>query len=350
MRGACLALAAAVAAAAAACGGAGGGDPLAAAQSKMGAKGTARASIDAVTKSGTEHCDMELDFDGGRLGVRCDPPAGTPAGDLEVPVEMRTIGDTMYVRSGRGSKWVKSDGGTDELSQIDPRTMLEQLQKEAREVTVVGKEGLQSVETTRYHLVDSDGAPMDVWVDGDGLVRRMRAVDGVGTADEARVDVAFFDFGADVGIEPPPADQVADNAVQFGGLFSESCSREPSPISLEDLFAAATSVMPEQAVAGPFSCDKTRITLKLDPGVQCSLGYERVAGGDAVERRQVGGKTVLAIQNVSCTVPADEPAVEARVEKLLRVAARGGIEPPADEIRQAPTQRLTTFSKPSPGG
>jgi hypothetical protein len=202
VRSACLALAVAVAAAAAACGGSGGGDPIASAQAKLAAKATARASIDAVMKSDSAHCDMQLDFDRGRSAVACGPMAGEP------PVEMRTIGGAMYVRSGREAKWFKSDGGADDLAQVDPRRLLEQLQHEAREVSVVGKETVQGVETTRYHLVDSDGAPMEVWVDGDGLVRRMKAVDSPGAADEARITVEFSDFGAPVDIEPPPADEV----------------------------------------------------------------------------------------------------------------------------------------------
>jgi hypothetical protein len=49
--------------------------------------------------------------------------------------------------------------------------------------------------------------PFDVGVDGEGLTRRIRAVDATSAGRET-VTIDFSDFGADLGLERPPDDQV----------------------------------------------------------------------------------------------------------------------------------------------
>jgi hypothetical protein len=199
VKAACLALAAAVAAAAAACGGSGGGDPLTAAQSNMEARATARATIDADL-----HCDVGLDFERGRAEMTCDPPADS---DEPRTPDMRVIGETTYLRIGPRQWTAASSDNAAPLGDIDPRTLLTELQKRADEVGVVGKEDVRGVETTRYHMTSEEYSdePVDIWVDRDGLVRRVRS---------PGISIEFFDFGAELGIEPPPADEVQVRSVQ----------------------------------------------------------------------------------------------------------------------------------------
>jgi hypothetical protein len=57
--------------------------------------------------------------------------------------------------------------------------------------------------------------PKEVWVDDDGLVRRMKlAYDDMRFAAGQRGDMAMtmelYDFGVDADVEPPPARQVVD--------------------------------------------------------------------------------------------------------------------------------------------
>ena len=52
-----------------------------------------------------------------------------------------------------------------------------------------------------------------MWIGADELVRRVTVRDGDGT----NVELELFDFGADVEIEPPPDDEVAE----LGDLVQE---------------------------------------------------------------------------------------------------------------------------------
>ena len=60
-----------------------------------------------------------------------------------------------------------------------------------------------------------DALPVDVWLDDAGVVRRLRvSLDSAGTM-TTTFDV--YDVGADVTVEPPPADRVVEVAPPAGG-------------------------------------------------------------------------------------------------------------------------------------
>jgi hypothetical protein len=122
----------------------------------------------------------------------------------------------------------------------------------AGDVQETGHEVIRGVETTRYHAeidtqraldrVDAadrdsvqkalelfgDSMPMDVWIDGDGLPRRVAmkirtTAAGQSISVDERID--FYDFGADVSVEAPPADEVmpmTDFQALAGGLSRSS--------------------------------------------------------------------------------------------------------------------------------
>jgi hypothetical protein len=146
------------------------------------------------------HGSTELVLDDSMLYVRLDglrhaPPLATPwlSADLE------TVGAMLGDRLDELTGWA-AEG---------PSRVLEQL-RAVGEVEELGSEQVRGVETTRYRaLVRPPGepaeraVPVDVWIDGDGLVRRLHAADG--TED---VTVDLYDFDADVAIEPPAPAQV----------------------------------------------------------------------------------------------------------------------------------------------
>lgn len=101
-------------------------------------------------------------------------------------------------------------------------TLTDQLAEQADLLTVteVGTETVDGVETTEYFVVVNDVAAFEglpaaqasgdlsytMWVGGDNLPRRMTTtVDGT-----AVIDMTFSNFGTDLDVEAPPAEDVMD--------------------------------------------------------------------------------------------------------------------------------------------
>jgi predicted small lipoprotein YifL len=143
-----------------------------------------------------------------------------------------------------GKPWVKLDlraaaksVGVDlgSFGAVDPKQGLQQLLASG-DVKKVGTDTIGGVETTHYHaVVDTarmakvpapqrrklrqllkgmDGsAPVDVWIDGDGRVRResMSFDYGAGLqSTQASMTMDFTDFGSPVDVTVPAADEVTD--------------------------------------------------------------------------------------------------------------------------------------------
>ena len=176
-------------------------------------------------------------------------------------IEVVKDGDVDYVRFPAlddklpaGKTWIRGSGGTveaagvglkefDSFTKSDPRDVLEALRSVSGTVETVGTEELHGVETTHYRaIVDAadlarssaskagaadgilDGitskaqakdVPLDVWIDGDGLVHKVSlevAAAQVGSSDEGEASLAFelWDYGKDVVIALPPDSQVVD--------------------------------------------------------------------------------------------------------------------------------------------
>jgi hypothetical protein len=151
-----------------------------------------------------------------------------------------------------GKTWIRGDGRRVEVdgfefSQLedaasaDPRELLEMLKAAGGDVETVGVEELRGTETThyratidpaRYAETAASGAraglevlgqplpagvgdvPVDVWLDGNGLVRKVSlnvsAEDQGQGAGSASMTFELWDYGEDVEIELPPADEVVD--------------------------------------------------------------------------------------------------------------------------------------------
>jgi len=194
---------------------------------------------------------------------------GLLASALSDGFETRTVDGVVYVRmpSGLpqilnpgGKPWIAIDtskiggagGGSplDLSGQADPTKALAYLEKVSSDVREVGPETIRGTDTTHYRAtidlaksVDVNGKnvppglrdsikgfagllgtiPADVWIDGDGRMRRetiqidfgkiFRGVlgDTGSQADNSAITetLDLYDFGTPVNVEAPPADQVS---------------------------------------------------------------------------------------------------------------------------------------------
>ncbi len=154
-----------------------------------------------------------------------------------------------------GSKtWVKMDfeklgreqgidlGQLMQAGQSDPSQGLDYL-RGVSDVQAVGDEDVRGVPTTHYtgvvdlqalgakdpelkkqldQLVEQSGissVPVEVWIDDEGFVRRMKQTfegNGPGLQMNMTMTTELYDFGTDVSIDKPPADQVVDFAQLMG--------------------------------------------------------------------------------------------------------------------------------------
>jgi outer membrane lipoprotein-sorting protein len=181
------------------------------------------------------------------------------ASGRQIPVDSVVDGDVVYLRSPafaqattQDKQWIKLDlaalgsrQGTADLSGLldaspTPANALAYLQGSST-VKKVGSEPVDGVDTTHYsvsanldravqHLkganrdtvqgVISQGGvknlPLDVWVDGNGYIRKVRYDEHAGRRQAAEVTMELHDFGAPVSITAPPSDSVVDLTKMVG--------------------------------------------------------------------------------------------------------------------------------------
>lgn len=144
-------------------------------------------------------------------------------------------------------RWVKvnaktlaEQGGT-QFSSPSPEELLYLAQAASDRAERVGEENVKGVDATHYRarvaageiadaappdaqarlrayarLLSTSGVdefPVDVWVDDEGVVRRVKVayeVEANGRTVSIRFTIDLFDFGADVNVSPPPPNQVSD--------------------------------------------------------------------------------------------------------------------------------------------
>ena len=167
--------------------------------------------------------------------------AALPPGKSWVKVDLATAGKSVGVGAG----------GIGQAQAGDPSQTLDYLRGVSDHVTRVGTEDVRGTQTTHYRavadlekaaersptareqikasikLLGSSTQPLDVWIDAQGRVRRMKyAVDlskSKAAASTPRVSglatftLDLFDFGVPVQATVPPADQVTDLSALTGG-------------------------------------------------------------------------------------------------------------------------------------
>jgi hypothetical protein len=228
---------------------------------------TARMSGEVTVTVGSETKTLPLDgalnFDTGSFEFGYDlSQLGIPgAGDTKI--QARMVDGVMYLNLGDigggsdqglsamtgGKSWMKLDlgalgqgssGAGGGLGDADPGGTLDAL-RGVGDVERVGTETLRGVETTHYTAtIDPQKAldetpaelrdkvqkgldelggpvPVDVWIDGDGQTRKI-AMDVDAKAGRVSTNIEYYDFGTDVDVSAPPADDVFDLRDLFGGL------------------------------------------------------------------------------------------------------------------------------------
>lgn len=242
-----------------------------------------RAAPDAAAEITTARFELVVDvvLDGESLALRTsgalDRPARRLALDLELPgilvgaglagadqpMQIVVDGDTTYLRvpllepiTGTAG-WLAADTATlAELSGAelfdpsasDPTSVLEVLRGVSDHIEVVAEEPIRGVATTHYRtdvdldealasapeaarlldggagsaLADLQSVPVDVWLDGDGLLRRLvvtiAPAGGAGPPLTASFTLELYDYGAPVDIEVPPPAEVAPAGDVLGSM------------------------------------------------------------------------------------------------------------------------------------
>jgi hypothetical protein len=323
-----------------ACGGVENEPNLAKAAERTQATGSSRLEVRAVlTDSGRQFalsCEGNADYDRKHLKLACNGEIG----------DMIALGDTAYFKSAafgvRSDKtWIKTPlDETDSIHNFSPEKLLAMLRDASLQTDQVGEEAVRDVSTVRYRLTvhcekaqlgcPGDTAPVDVWVDDEGLVRRIELED-----DGSPTTIEFFDFGIEVEIEAPPADEVQELGAGWGGYGppqdpnSASCSeREATPISesraLEALHRHGFSVLTERSghcltgVAAVISNAHRADALEREGILDCFLGEQHEDGAPKTVLRSGvdGGDAQLRLANLTCSILADSPNAEEKIRPL----------------------------------
>ncbi len=179
----------------------------------------------------------------GDLDYTADPPELAMTMDLPMPgdakAEMRYVDGVFYMSLGdlSGGKFWKldpsdSDGPLGDmgsmLDQVDPMGTLEKLEPAIDTVTYAGDEDVDGQSLDHYELtVDPadlaktmdlpdeakaqlpDDITYDIWLDDEDRLAKLHLDLPVAGA-ESSVDVTASDWGKDVTIEAPPADEVTE--------------------------------------------------------------------------------------------------------------------------------------------
>lgn len=218
-----------------------------------------RAAARATNKAGPSRFDLTTTtkVEGQTITFRgtgaFDPAQRAGTATFELPngagtLEERFLGDMLYLKLPNQPAFyaVKFSDliGTPLAGAADPTASAQLLDGVGDTVTVVGPETVRGAKTTRYRgtidvqkaLSRLQGAardlaqkafaqaatqdpPFDVWIADDGTTRRFeQTVDVAGTAATGgqpltvTTRLEMFDFGTQVQVAPPPADQVQDGA------------------------------------------------------------------------------------------------------------------------------------------
>jgi hypothetical protein len=228
---------------------------------------------EALEAAGTSRFEMRVDAAGGQGGQFAADGAqdlttgalrmAIDLGDAQTATETLLLGEEVFVRSplfalftGDESVWVRVDlAATAEAEGLDaedliggqtgPAALLSQLEGASGDLEELGSEEVRGVDTTHLRVtIDTDAAieqadpqireqlrtyadasglpstyPMELWVDDDGLVRRIRTlldVPGEG-GDEAtgvtqQTTLELYDFGVGVDLDRPLPEQTVELA------------------------------------------------------------------------------------------------------------------------------------------
>jgi hypothetical protein len=191
----------------------------------------------------------EYSVDAASIGLQGSGKVRTlvAGGVLYLSLDTLEGGDPSSTADLAGKKWLKLDpqvfGGEGQIGQSDPNGGLDALRGAKGDVKRVGSEKVRGTSTTRYRVaIDAEQAvnsapeeqraevrnsigalgsrtiPADVWVDGKGRLRKVRLrVAASSSNTKGSVAFEYFDLGARVNVEAPPASEVVDFQELLGG-------------------------------------------------------------------------------------------------------------------------------------
>lgn len=225
--------------------------------------------FDIVATGGFTGDQMTMEMDLGSVFAQAAAASGDTVPDgFDEPVQMVVDGTTMYMRIPMleavtgATGWISmtpEDLGLASGSfgfgagTNDPSQLLETLRGVADDIEELGTDEVRGVATTHFKAtVDSDkaldqiapeqrdlleaqlegldashgGFPVEVWIGGDGLARRMAMdfgdlTDAMGTSGTATMSVDFFDYGEPVEVVVPDVSETTpfrEVLGAFGGL------------------------------------------------------------------------------------------------------------------------------------
>ncbi len=222
-----------------------------AAPAKTAAAGSAKVAMSLAISTGgldgTLTGEGVVDLKNGRGALTID--LGSLGGSLATgTVETVLDSDGIFVKLPRvapaAKPWIKLDlkalagqagvntGSLGQLQSADPSQALEFLKGAADDMKKVGSEKVRGADTTHYRgaldlqkaaagapalntVVSALGAatvPTDVWIDGEGRMRKM-----ILTVPSGKAEFEMYDFGTPVDVEEPLPSQVTDLATLFSG-------------------------------------------------------------------------------------------------------------------------------------
>ncbi|MGI8945859.1 MAG: hypothetical protein ACR2GL_06440 [Thermoleophilaceae bacterium] len=163
------------------------------------------------------------------LGAAADA-AGVPTEGFEALVAVDPASQLRALRAAKGLE----DLGTEEIDGVEtthykgtttPTDIIDELpQAERRE----GRKALETLEALNDGAPGGfdDSAPVELWIDGDGLARRMRtsselpAGNGI-PGGSFEVDYSLSDFGAELDVSAPPASDSYDATGALASLLEQ---------------------------------------------------------------------------------------------------------------------------------
>jgi hypothetical protein len=194
------------------------------------AKKRGRMTFD-LSEAGVPGGSMEMIFDGLVIYMKFPPElaAVLPGGKSWVKMDLEELGKQQGIDFGELMQF----------SQSDPTQSLQYLRGASDDFEKVGEEAVRGVETTHYRgtidlrkaaealpdsarksfdrVIELTGAskiPFDVWIDDEGLARRVNYDQALPTSNGQEASMAltmeFFDFGVEVDVESPPENEVVD--------------------------------------------------------------------------------------------------------------------------------------------
>ena len=185
----------------------------------------------------------EADFATGDASLTMRFMDPSSSGFLEY--RMLVVDQVMYFQppgmEQTSGKWMKIDlDGMTGVPTIgmDPQMYVDFLNDASDKFETVGEEEVRGVPTTHYRvevnvdtLLDTfagnadlgaepeeikselgDALPVEIWIDGDGLLRRETVSLTMGESGPVELTVEIFDYGIDVNVEAPAPDEILEDA------------------------------------------------------------------------------------------------------------------------------------------